>query len=138
MKIQACVVCTFALAACAPPPVPAFDAAAQAHVRDSVTATLRAYEAAIKTLDSAKIVAFYADDPAFRIVEGQRVEERKEVLALVGSIRASLRSLDGGFVYDSLVIRPSWYVQGAATLNVSRKVPSDSGTGTVRHRRRAT
>ena len=94
------------IAACAKPAEQPFDAAAQGAVRDSAIATLNAYVDAIKSLDSARIAAFYADDPAFRMVDGQHSMQRSELLAVIGSIAQSLTSFDGWFVTDSLTVIP--------------------------------
>lgn len=105
MRLRLGLLAVFA-AACARAGDQPFDLPAQTAVREAARATLQAYEAAVKSLDSARIAAFYAEDSAFRMVEGQHGLQRPELLALIGSLTRSLSRVEGGFVYDSLAILP--------------------------------
>jgi len=83
-----------------------FDAATQAIVRDSVTAAMRGYQAAVTSLDSAQIMLFYSTDSSFRVVDGQAVFTRDGIGAMLGALKGSLQSIGGGFNYDSLHVLP--------------------------------
>ena len=99
------VVVCLSLVACSPAQQEAtLTDAVRAEVRDSVTAGLRGYEAAIESMDSARIAAYFSSDPAFRAAMGRAVLPREAVLAWAGSLRATLRSYGGGFTFDSLAI----------------------------------
>jgi uncharacterized protein (TIGR02246 family) len=73
-------------------------------VRDSVIAGMREYEAAVRAMDSARVMSVIWEDSAFRYVEGQTPYTRTDFAKLAGEVFGAMASFDARFDYDALRI----------------------------------
>ena len=110
-----------------------FDAATRAAVRDSVTAAMRGYQAAVATLDPAQIMPYYSTDTSFRVVEGQAVFTRDGIGELLGALKGTLKSFGGGFNYDSLRVLPLSPTAAVATAPYVDVLVDTAGVTTTIH-----
>lgn len=126
---------------CAPrPQVPATELteSVRAAVRDSVVAGQRRYDEALATLDSARVVAFFSDDPVPHVVVGRATFTMGDVAAWAGTLRPTHRSYSGGSVLDSarvIVLSPTSAVLTANNTSVwtdtAGVVSTERGTSTT-------
>lgn len=96
-------VLTLFLTACSKGPPAAFDVTA---VRDSVSAVMRDYSAAWKTLDAKRIGGYFSTDSAVRVVDGHTVYTGQALRSVLESFGTAYKSYDGGIVGDSLIVLP--------------------------------
>lgn len=122
-----------ALTACGADTSKDMDDATRAAVRDSVTVAMRAYEAAVSSMDLDRIMPFYSNDSSFRVVDGQAVFTRAGIQDLMQALTGSLKSLGGGFNYDSLrVLALSPHAAVATAPYVDVLVDTAGVTTTIR------
>lgn len=103
MTLKYLVILMALLAGCSRGTPATFDAA---EVRDSVTAAMRDYGAAWKSLDPNRIAAFFSTDSSTRVVDGQTVYTSQTLRPALESFATTFRSYDGGITENSLVVLP--------------------------------
>lgn len=85
-----------------PAPAGEMSVEAKAAVRDSVLAAARRYDEALTTLDSARVMSFFAAAPDLGgLVVGRMRLNRAQLEAWAGSLRRDHRSVSGGSAPDS-------------------------------------
>ncbi len=84
-------------AGCAKPAATPLTEADRAAIRDSVTAAMRTYEAAIKARDVDRVLGHYVQTPQFRLVDNETVYSYDALRPMVQQLFGSLRNYEGGF-----------------------------------------
>ena len=84
------------LAGCSAPAAPAFDAAHQAAMVDSVSAMLESWRGAVGEMAVDRIATFYAPDSAFRWIEdgATRYLSSDDIGSAIRGMQGSIRSME--------------------------------------------
>lgn len=97
-------------------------------MHDLIVDRMNSYAEAWRSLDPARLAAFYADDPAFRVYVDGQVFTREGAIELAQTACASIQRFEA--TWHALEVTPLGPDSALASSRFTRSIDDESGTTT--------